>query len=62
MNIPGGAYNGAMFSHMALGGYLAYIASDELSPNWLGRLAVDPGMDLPQKNLTMHLPFTRFTD
>jgi hypothetical protein len=48
MNIPGGAYNGAMFTHMSLGGYIAYIASDELSPNWLGRMAIDPGMDLPE--------------
>jgi hypothetical protein len=42
-------YNRAEFGHMSLGGYMAYLASDELSSRWLSRSNIDPAMDLPGK-------------
>ena len=41
--------NPAQMGHMGLGGYVAYLASDELALKWYVRANMDPGMDLPGK-------------
>jgi hypothetical protein len=33
---------------MAHGGYVVYLARDELSPSWFARTNLDPGMDAPE--------------
>jgi hypothetical protein len=38
---------------MNMGGYVAYIASDELSPSWMGRLLMTPAMEKPGEDTSM---------
>jgi hypothetical protein len=49
MNFDSTDTNPAQMGHMGLGGYMAYLASDELSLRWFARSNVDPAMDLPGK-------------
>jgi hypothetical protein len=44
MNIENGMYNSALPFYMSTGGYVAYLASDELAPNWYARSLMIPAM------------------
>jgi hypothetical protein len=44
MNLRDGQYNGVLPFIMGTGGYIAYLASDEFSPNWYARSLMIPAM------------------
>jgi hypothetical protein len=39
--------NRSLLTKMNMGGYVAYVASDELSPSWMGRMLMTPAMEKP---------------
>lgn len=53
---PGtGGLNRSLLTKMNMGGYIAYIASDELSPSWIGRMMMTPAFEKPGDESSMFI-------